>query len=307
MAELVRAQSRSLIFGGADFTVCPAFFYPDMKIRYPIIFLTILLASCSPTPATVVTAPSTLTVESTAPAESTTPPFILPPPNGSWQIQYAGDINTDLDVDIYNLDLFDTDPATITDLHARGIFVMCYFSAGSSEDWRPDIHEFPAEVIGKDYEGWRGEKWLDIRRLDLLAPVMSARLDLASQKGCDGVDPDNVNAFINDTGFPLTYADQLQYNIWLAESAHARGLSIGLKNDSEQIHDLLPYFDWQLHEECFQYDECELLLPFIEAGKPVFNIEYTLPTSDFCPQSNKMGINSIRKNLILDAFVESCN
>lgn len=284
-----------------------------MKLKHPIIFLILLLASCAPAPATVLSASSTLTVEPASPTDSIPstftplpPPAIVTPPNGSWQIQYAGNINTDLNVDIYNIDLFDTDPATIADLHARGIFVMCYFSAGSFEDWRPDIIDFPIEVLGKNYEGWPGEKWLDIRKMDLLAPIMSARLDLASQKECDGVDPDNVHGFANDTGFPLTYEDQLQYNIWLAESAHARGLSIGLKNDSEQIPDLLPYFDWQLHEECFEYGECELLLPFIEAGKPVFNIEYTLAPSDFCPQSNEMGLNSIRKNLKLDAFIEAC-
>lgn len=229
------------------------------------------------------------------------------PVNATWQIQYADETDLTLDVDVYNLDLFDTDTAAIAQLHERGIFVMCYFSAGSFEDWRPDINDFPNEILGKDYEGWAGEKWLDIRKIDLLAPIMSARLDLASQKRCDGVDPDNVHGFINDTGFPLTYEDQLQYNIWLAEAAHTRGLLIGLKNDIEQIHDLLPYFDWQLNEECFQYDECELLLPFIEAGKPVFNVEYTLAPEAFCPQANEMGFNSIRKNLILDAFIKACH
>ncbi len=236
----------------------------------------------------------------------TQPQNIVTPPNGSWQIQYSGDINTNLNVDIYNLDLFDTDPAIISNLHTRNIFVMCYFSAGSFEDWRPDSKDFPAIILGKDYEGWPGEKWLDIRNIELLAPIMFTRLDLAAQKGCDGVDPDNVNGFANDTGFPLTYEDQIKFNIWLTEAAHTRGLSIGLKNDSEQMADLLPYFDWQLQEECFQYDECELLLPFIEAGKPVFNIEYTLPTDDFCSQSKELGINSIRKNLELDEYIDTC-
>ncbi|MDP1548216.1 MAG: endo alpha-1,4 polygalactosaminidase [Anaerolineales bacterium] len=285
-----------------------------MKPPYPILLTALLLASCAPAPASVSTAFPTLAAESAATSAQPTPPIfthtpapaIITPPNGSWQIQYTGEINLNLDVAIYNLDLFDTSSATIADLRARGVFVMCYFSAGSREDWRPDADKFPAEVLGNDYEGWSGEKWLDIRKLDLLAPIMNARLDLASQKGCDGVDPDNIQGFTNDTGFPLSYDDQLQYNIWLSESAHARGLSIGLKNNFEQIRDLLPYFDWQLHEECFQYHECEMLLPFLEAGKPVFNIEYTLPTSEFCPQSNALGLISIRKNLILDAFIESC-
>ncbi|NWF65308.1 MAG: endo alpha-1,4 polygalactosaminidase [Chloroflexi bacterium] len=48
------------------------------------------------------------------------------------------------------------------------------------------------------------------------------------------------------------------------------GLSIGLKNDLHQIKDLLPYFDWIVNEECFSFDECDLLLPFVKAVKPVF-------------------------------------
>ncbi len=38
---------------------------------------------------------------------------------------------------------------------------------------------------------------------------MEARLGLATRKGCDGVDLDNVNGYDNDTGFPLTYDDQI--------------------------------------------------------------------------------------------------
>jgi hypothetical protein len=209
-------------------------------------------------------------------------------------------------VDVFNLDLFDTDPAIISGLHARGIYVMCYFSAGSYEDWRPDASNFPLEILGNDMEGWPGEKWLGIRQISLLASIMEARLNLAVEKDCDGVDPDNVNGYTNETGFPLTDQDQMQFNIWLAESAHARGLAIGLKNDLEQIPDLLPYFDWALNEQCFYYEECNLLLPFIEAGKPVFNIEYELEIVDFCNEANQMGFNSIRKNYELDEYIESC-
>jgi hypothetical protein len=43
--------------------------------------------------------------------------------------------------------------------------------------------------------------------------------------------------------FPLTYEDQLALNIWLPQEAHKGGLSICLKNDMDQVCDLLPYFD----------------------------------------------------------------
>lgn len=228
------------------------------------------------------------------------------PMKAAWQIQYSGEIDYNLTVDVYNLDLIETDDAIVAQLHERDIFVMCYFSAGSYEDWRPDVSKFPQGTLGKAMQGWPGEKWLDIRQLQQLAPIMQARLDLAAKKGCDAVDPDNVNGYTNDSGFPLSYKDQLAYNIFLSQAAHSRGMLIGLKNDLEQINDLLPYYDWALNEECFSYNECDLLTPFIKAGKPVFVIEYEMSPQEFCPQANEMGFNAIQKNLDLDAFVTAC-
>lgn len=228
------------------------------------------------------------------------------PPDLTWHIQYSGEIDYDLDVDVYNIDLFDTAAADIAKLRARGVFVICYFSAGSVEDWRPDSSQFPDKVIGKALEGWQGERWLDIRDLNALQPVMSARLELAAQKGCNGVDPDNVNGYENDTGFPLSYNDQIAYNIWLSNQARARGLAIGLKNDLEQVGDLQPFFDWILNEECFSYDECRLLLPFKLAGKPVFVIEYEMNPEEFCFQARELGFNAVQKKMELDAFQFPC-
>ncbi len=136
------------------------------------------------------------------------------PLQARWQIQYTGVLQTNLDVEVFNLDLFETPTQTIAALHKRNIFVMCYLSAGSYEDWRPDAHAFPYEVLGNALEEWPGEQWLDIRRLDILQPIMEARLDLAVQKGCDGVDPDNVNGYTNPTGFPLSAEDQKRYNLF---------------------------------------------------------------------------------------------
>lgn len=228
------------------------------------------------------------------------------PLQASWQIQYSGELDLSFDVNIYNLDLFEVTSEDIASLHVRGIYVMCYFSAGSWEDWRPDAGLFPEEIIGDNYEGWPGEKWLDVRAINALAPVMEARLNLAAEKGCDSVDPDNVNGFENETGFPISYADQLNYNIWLSETAHNYNLDIGLKNDLNQINDLLPHFDWALNEECFSYDECELLLPFYNAGKPVFVIEYETAPVDFCPKASELGFNALYKNWELDAYRETC-
>lgn len=257
---------------------------------YSRILLLLLVAGCVPLPAT---------------APTSTPPVKLPL-QARWQIQYTGPLQIDVDVNVFNVDLFDTPAETIALLRQRGVFVMCYFSAGSYEDWRPDAARFPAAALGKDMIGWPGEKWLDIRQIDALAPIMLGRLDLAVSKGCDGVDPDNVNGYANDTGFPLTAADQERYNIWLAEEAHQRGLLIGLKNDLDQIPALVSSFDWALNEECFSYHECDRLLPFLHAGKPVFVIEYELEPAAFCPQALAMNVNALHKCWQLDAYRVDC-
>jgi hypothetical protein len=228
-----------------------------------------------------------------------------PTPGTSWQWQLTGTIDTSINVQMYDIDLFDTPKSTIDTLHGQGRVVICYFSAGSWEDWRPDAATFPANVKGNG-NGWPGEKWLDIRNIAALSPIMQARLDLAVDKGCDGVEPDNVDGYSNNTGFPLSGNDQLTYNRWLADQAHARGLSVGLKNDVEQVTELEPYFNWALDEQCFQYNECDQLLPFVQAGKAVFGVEYSGSLASFCPEANSMDFDWLKKTLDLDASREAC-
>lgn len=229
-----------------------------------------------------------------------------PTPGTSWQIQFSGALDTSRDVAMYDLDLFDTPDAVFDQLHADGRRVMCYFSAGSWEDWRPDAGDFPAAVLGDNLAGWPGERWLDVSRLDLLGPIMEARLDLAVARGCDGVDPDNVDGYANDTGFDLTAAQQRRYNTFLAERAHERGLSVGLKNDLNQVRALVPLFDWALNEQCFHFNECSLLLPFVDRGKAVFGIEYQGDPASFCPRANAWGFSWLLKERRLGPEFAPC-
>lgn len=228
-----------------------------------------------------------------------------PPPGTTWQWQLTGAIDTSVDAEMYDVDLFEAPDSVVVRLHGQGRVVICYLSAGAWEEFRPDAGDFPESVLGNP-NGWEGERWLDIRRLDVLGPIMEARLDLCREKGFDGVEADNVDGYANDTGFPLSAGDQLAFNRFLAEAAHARGLSIGLKNDLDQVEELEPWFDWALNEECARYDECERLLPFIEAGKAVFHVEYDLETLEFCPLTTGLGFSSMRKHADLDAWREYC-
>lgn len=229
-----------------------------------------------------------------------------PPRATSWQWQLTGALDLNVNAAMFDVDLFDTPASTVAALHARGRRAICYLSAGTWENWRPDAARFPSEVLGNVVSGWPDERWLDIRRLDVLAPIMEARLDQCREKGFDGVEPDNVDGYANPSGFPLRPADQIRYNRWLAEAAHARGLSVGLKNDLDQIPQLVDVFDWALAEQCFEYDECERLQPFVAAGKAVFVVEYKIAPAVFCPLASKMGFNAMRKNLSLNAFREAC-
>jgi hypothetical protein len=228
-----------------------------------------------------------------------------PRPGLAWQWQLSGRLDTSVDVPVYDIDGFDHPAATVAALHRAGRKVICYVSTGAWEDFRPDAGRFPESVLGRG-NGWRGERWLDIRRTDVLRPLLAARLDMCRRKGFDAVEPDNMDGYRNRTGFPLTAADQLRYNRLVARLAHERGLAVGLKNDLDQIPHLVGDFDFAVDEQCAQYGECARLEPFVRAGKAVFHVEYELPTSRFCPQARRLGLSSMLKRYELGAWRRPC-
>ncbi|HJN77762.1 MAG TPA: endo alpha-1,4 polygalactosaminidase [Myxococcota bacterium] len=166
--------------------------------------------------------------------------------------------------------------------------------------------------IGKKLEGWDGERWLDVRS-EAVRAIMAARLDTAVSKSCDGVEPDNVDGYVNNSGFSLTESVQLDYNSFLATEAHTRRLSVGLKNAVELAGTLEPEFDWALNEECLTYSECGELAGFTAAGKAVFHTEYVDDVSDgaakqaeVCGQASIAEFSTLIKTWDLDAWYLSC-
>ena len=192
---------------------------------------------------------------------------------------------------VWVLDLYGNDgllaTAAVRAIHRTRGRAVCYVSAGSVEDWRPDASTFPDSVIGQLLDGWPGERWIDIRQRDLLRPLLRARADRYARAGFDAIDWDNVDGFTQQTGFALRADDQLTYNRMLASIAHERGLAVGLKNDLTQIPALVGSFDFAVNEQCAEFDECDLLLPFSNAGKAVVQIEYTASPGTFCANANK--------------------
>ncbi|MEV5708510.1 endo alpha-1,4 polygalactosaminidase [Actinoallomurus sp. NPDC052274] len=236
--------------------------------------------------------------------------------NTSWQWQLKSVPSAPyLDVAMYDIDGFDATAADVANLHSSrsGRKVVCYISAGTYENWRSDAGDFPSSVLGSNVDNWPGERWLDIRQYGgTLGTILTKRMDMCKAKGFDAIEFDNVDGYTNKPGFPLTATDQLNFNTWLANEAHKRGLSAGLKNDIDQLQTLQPYFDWALNEECWANDECTTAQTgygydkYVAAGKAVFNVEYTLSTSKFCTKANAQNFNSLKKNLDLDAYRVPC-
>ncbi len=184
------------------------------------------------------------------------------------------------EVNQYNCNIIDIDAFSATkDLvnafHAKGIKVIAYVSVGTIEAYRPDANLLPAEVVGNIYPAWPDERFLDIRQIEKLKPFITSRFDMIQSKGFDGIEPDNIDIYGEQTNFNLTLNDTRAFCEWIITEAHHRGLSIGQKNTEELVPLLYQKFDWALTEDVFYQNKQNYYTPYISAGKPVFSAEYT--------------------------------
>ncbi len=223
----------------------------------------------------------------------TAPGWWTPPQQLTWFWQLQGTVDNGKPVAAYDIDGFENEASEVAALHAQGKHVICYIDVGTAENFRPDYGEFPRSVLGRS-NGWPGERWLDIRRLDVLEPIMQARFRMCREKGFDALEPDNMEAFSNKSGFPITAAQQLEYDLWIAREAHSLGMAVLQKNDGEQSAQQQPYFDGALTEQCNQYRECAEYEPYLAAGKPVLNAEYAKQNAKFCPADVAAGMMGVR-------------
>jgi hypothetical protein len=239
-----------------------------------------------------------------------------PKPGLRWQYQLQGKVDTTICAkpagggpcvrpDVWVIDLFTDDGTTLNSaavkqIHARKKRAVCYVSAGAWESWRPDAAKYPARLRGKS-NGWPGERWLDIRAISVLKPLVAARVDKCVKAGFDAVDFDNVDGYANDTGFPLTGAHQLAFNRMLARVVHGRGLAVGLKNDLGQAAELRADFDFAVNEQCFAFHECSVYDSWTKSGRPVVQIEYAGDTAQLCASARAKNRDAMRKALALKA------
>jgi hypothetical protein len=245
------------------------------------------------------------------PADPAAPPptssgVLRPTAASSWQIQLTGTIDATLDVPFYVVDT-EAPADVIAALHAEHRFVSCYFSGGTWEPFRPDASAFPASSKGNAVAGYPKERWLDVRQPEVRA-LMDERITTALARGCDGISASGLAAFTEDTGFGLTRADQLDYDLWLADATHARGGTLGLE-DGDVIfsRDLAPDFDWIIVWDCLDA-ACNRAPPFIEAGKPGFLVSVADATQapSVCAAGAKLGLSTILKRSSLDGFRVAC-
>ena len=232
-----------------------------------------------------------------------TEPTVKAPPKSStatWQYQLQGTVDESVAADVFVIDGFDTPASKVASLKRSGRYVVCYLST-SFEDWRSDASRFPAEAKGNPLDGWPGERWIDIRDLESLLPIFVARVDMCRDKGFDAVEFDNVDAYTQRTGFSISGSDQLRFNRLMAAVARSRGLAAALKNDTDQVRDLVDHFDFAIVEECVTWNECAAYRPFVDRGKSVFVVEYERSLAQLCTATRPLGFAGIVKTYDLKA------
>ena len=217
--------------------------------------------------------------------------------------------------EVWGIDLYEADGVTpnrgaVDAIHARDGYALCYVDAGSIENSRPDWSKFKAwdaahghSLIGKPYSTLFPDEFYanlnnDRGQRTFLLRMQKARMRKCAAAGFDAVDPDVVDAYAagaRKTGWHISAATQLVFNRALARTAHELNMAVVLKADLGQTRELVGDFDMAVNEQCFQNDECDTLLPFVRAGKPVFEVEYELAPAAFCARAARYGFNAVKK------------
>jgi endo-alpha-1,4-polygalactosaminidase (GH114 family) len=213
---------------------------------------------------------------------------------------------------IIDIDAFSATKELVDAFHARGIKVIAYLSVGTIENYRPDAHLLPAEIIGNIYPDWPDERFLNIREIEKMKPFITSRFDMIKEKGFDGIEPDNTDGYWENNGFNLTMNDTQQFCLWLIAEAHSRGLSIGQKNTEELVPLLHKKFDWALTEDIFNTNTQNDYSPYISVNKPVFSAEYTdvMSISEFsavCQKAKTLKYFAFLKDRDLTQWKYECN
>ena len=230
------------------------------------------------------------------------------------------DANSSLenDIKVLDVDYVETSKLSIEAWHQKGMKVMAYLSVGTVDATRKDAKLFDASLLGRTYPDYPQERFLDIRQIDKIMPIMIARLDRIKAKGFDGVELDNIDLHgwdekgANQTGFSIELADTKRYVDLLIKEAHKRGLSVGQKNATDLADAYVDKFDWALVESAFALGFEEDMAIYTEKGKAVFAVEYTdmMDEATFlqkvCPAAKRLHFYALLKKRDLAAYRRTC-
>ncbi len=236
----------------------------------------------------------------------------------SWQYQLNWPIDTSVNASVFDIDWNAAESgasvqqlaAVVSTLHAKGAKVICYVDTGGWENYRADADSYPEEILGNTVGGWPDERYVDVRRWDVLSPILEKRFQQCSTAGFDGVETDLDDQYLADTGFGLTKMDYVLFVQRMSVTINRLGMDWYLKNGitgDDFIQLVEPYAAGTVNESCWTYNECGWLAPFRESGKPIYNVEYTGSQSRVCPRAQSFPTRTVRKEYNLNSrYVWSC-
>ncbi len=128
-----------------------------------------------------------------------------------WQWQLDGVLDPDVEADVFVLDPVDTTAAQTSELRSRDRRLVCQVHIGSVHPTDPDASRYPARVRGAT-TARTGRVWLDVRRWDVLRPVLADRFRLCRGKGFGAVVFADADGYDKRSGFALEFDDQLTFN-----------------------------------------------------------------------------------------------
>lgn len=303
------------------------------KMLFGVLTLTLALAACAQTPVPETGAASASATESGGSADlealarrkkkapvpmpvvTPTVPvsgITLPPTRNvvwDWQIGASSDSAIGLPggANLIDLDGFTVSAGKIAALKSQGVYTVCYLDVGSYEPGRPDSAQYPGYLKLQQDPDWPAEYFLDINDVfkpnSVLASLLTARMQMCKTKGFDAVEPDNLQNDENVSGGRITAQQQLDFNSWIADRAHATGLAVFQKNGPDKIlktdssgKAMVDKFDGILNEQCQEYGECAALAEYTKRGKLALDVEYRKSALN-CTLMQASGIVALRKDL----------
>ena len=288
--------------------------------------------------------PSTTTPTTTPPTTTTPPPsgtWWTPPVAAEWQWEidhpldtsnatdmgtgltaWNGDTPPSTNPTIYDIDAIENPASTVSALHALGDHAICYIEVGTAGDYYSTSDEgIPttyydqfqaAGVLGNKLSGYP-ENFLNITSSTTVSIVESMIQQQCAAKGFDAVETDLDETYSGSdgtTGFIISQAAEQQYLTTLAHYMHSLGLGWIAKNLDDTGDNFAtmmePLADGIISEQCGQYGTCGALSAFTSGGKAIFEAEYNLSLSAFCPAANAANLNGTLFPVSLNGGRQPC-